>query len=82
MSGVVPTTRPQWKEVLDELPATPEKIPAFFFAHGRAFAIASEVYFGEDYSFVCISRRANVALAQGTTLQLQSIGPGVGQVRA
>ncbi len=42
MCDVVPTTRPQWKNALDELPGTPKKIPAFFFAHGRTFFITSE----------------------------------------
>ena len=29
-----PKTRPEWRKVLEELTATPEKIPAFFFGHG------------------------------------------------
>lgn len=29
-----PTTQPQWRAALEELPATPNNIPAFFFAHG------------------------------------------------
>jgi aromatic ring-opening dioxygenase catalytic subunit (LigB family) len=41
MCDVVPTTRPQWKKALAELPATPEKIPTFFFAHGRTFSVIS-----------------------------------------
>lgn len=30
----IPKTRDQWRAALNELPATPDKIPAFFFAHG------------------------------------------------
>lgn len=45
MCDDVPMTRPQWKQALDDLPATPEKIPAFFFAHGRTFFITSEHWF-------------------------------------
>ncbi|KAI5124329.1 hypothetical protein M0805_008936 [Coniferiporia weirii] len=37
-ADAVPTTAPkadsEWKAALDALPATPEKIPAFFFGHG------------------------------------------------
>ena len=33
----IPKTREQWRKVLADLPATPEKIPAFFFAHGQPF---------------------------------------------
>lgn len=44
MCDVVPTTRPQWNNALDELPATPEKIPAFFFAHGRTFSTFLNIY--------------------------------------
>jgi aromatic ring-opening dioxygenase catalytic subunit (LigB family) len=29
-----PKTRDQWQEALEALPATPEKIPVFFFGHG------------------------------------------------
>jgi len=39
MRDFVLATLPQWGKVLDELPATPEKIPALFFAHGRTFSI-------------------------------------------
>ena len=66
MCDVIPTTRPQWMKALDELPATPEKIPAFFFAHGRT----SSLFLGichKCYLFVCISHRTIVDLAQGTT---------------
>ncbi|KIM32151.1 hypothetical protein M408DRAFT_326809 [Serendipita vermifera MAFF 305830] len=35
MCDVLPTTRPQWKKALSDLPSTPERIPAFFFAHGQ-----------------------------------------------
>lgn len=34
MCEALPTTRPQWLQALRDLPATPNKIPAFFFAHG------------------------------------------------
>ncbi|GJE86954.1 extradiol aromatic ring-opening dioxygenase [Phanerochaete sordida] len=30
----LPKTREQWRKALDELPNTPERIPAFFFGHG------------------------------------------------
>lgn len=30
----VPTTPKEWNAALNSLPATPEKIPAFFFGHG------------------------------------------------
>ena len=30
----VPKTEDEWKAALNDLPATPEKIPAFFFGHG------------------------------------------------
>lgn len=30
----LPKTREQWKKALDELPDSPERIPAFFFGHG------------------------------------------------
>ncbi|KAI0637115.1 Extradiol ring-cleavage dioxygenase class III enzyme subunit B [Trametes polyzona] len=33
-STLLPKTQPQWRKALDELPATPDKIPAFFFGHG------------------------------------------------
>lgn len=29
-----PTTQSEWRKALDELPSTPENIPAFFFGHG------------------------------------------------
>ena len=81
MCDVVPTTRPQWKKALDELPATPEKIPAFFFAHGRTFPLLLSICF-ECHLFLCISHRTDVDLAQGTTPQLQCNGSLVGQVWA
>ncbi len=30
----LPRTQAEWKKALDELPSTPDKIPAFFFGHG------------------------------------------------
>ena len=30
----LPLTREQWTRALDALPATPDRIPAFFFGHG------------------------------------------------
>ncbi|KAH9854082.1 Extradiol ring-cleavage dioxygenase class III enzyme subunit B [Lenzites betulinus] len=33
-SPVFPKTQAEWRKALDELPNTPEKIPAFFFGHG------------------------------------------------
>ena len=50
MADVAPTTRPQWNKALDELPTTPEKIPAFFFAHGRAFPILLGTCYQRTYS--------------------------------
>ena len=32
-----PKTLEEWRRALASLPATPEKIPAFFFAHGHPF---------------------------------------------
>ena len=29
-----PATRTEWRKALDDLPSTPDNIPAFFFAHG------------------------------------------------
>ena len=34
---VLPKTPEQWRNALADLPATPDKIPAFFFAHGQPF---------------------------------------------
>ncbi|THV07863.1 Extradiol aromatic ring-opening dioxygenase [Dendrothele bispora CBS 962.96] len=34
VNSSVPTTQEAWREALASLPATPENIPAFFFAHG------------------------------------------------
>ncbi|KAH9946241.1 Extradiol aromatic ring-opening dioxygenase [Epithele typhae] len=39
---VFPKTRDEWREALDKLPATPGKIPAFFFAHGSPILISDE----------------------------------------
>ncbi|KAI0831151.1 Extradiol ring-cleavage dioxygenase class III enzyme subunit B [Trametes gibbosa] len=33
-SSVFPKTQTDWEKAIEELPATPEKIPAFFFGHG------------------------------------------------
>ena len=33
MTVTAPKTREEWLRALDELPSSPEKIPAFFFAH-------------------------------------------------
>ena len=33
MTVTSPKTRDEWLKALDDLPSTPEKIPAFFFAH-------------------------------------------------
>ncbi len=33
-STTIPKTRDQWRAALDDLPSTPDKIPAFFFGHG------------------------------------------------
>ncbi|KAJ7184219.1 Extradiol aromatic ring-opening dioxygenase [Mycena filopes] len=40
-----------WKEALNDLPATPDKIPAFFFGHGSPLLVSSEAAsarFGPD----------------------------------
>lgn len=36
-SPKMPKTPNEWRQALASLPATPEKIPAFFFAHGQPF---------------------------------------------
>lgn len=33
MSVTAPKTREEWLQALDDLPSSPQKIPAFFFAH-------------------------------------------------
>ncbi|KAI0781087.1 Extradiol ring-cleavage dioxygenase, class III enzyme, subunit B, partial [Trametes elegans] len=33
-STTLPKTQTEWRKALDELPETPDKIPAFFFGHG------------------------------------------------
>jgi len=33
MTVTAPKTRDEWLKALDDLPSSPEKIPAFFFAH-------------------------------------------------
>lgn len=33
-SSALPKTQAEWRKALDELPSTPENIPAFFFGHG------------------------------------------------
>jgi len=33
MTATAPKTRDEWLKALDDLPSSPEKIPAFFFAH-------------------------------------------------
>jgi aromatic ring-opening dioxygenase catalytic subunit (LigB family) len=37
--GAVPVTRTEWLKALDELPSTPNNIPAFFFAHGSPMLV-------------------------------------------
>lgn len=39
MCEVLPTTRPQWQQALDSLPASSSTIPAFFFAHGQPMLV-------------------------------------------
>ncbi|KAG8833663.1 hypothetical protein FRC17_010267 [Serendipita sp. 399] len=39
MCDVLPTTRPQWQKAINELPSSPAKIPAFFFAHGSPMLV-------------------------------------------
>lgn len=34
MASALPKNQADWLKALDELPSTPERIPAFFFAHG------------------------------------------------
>ncbi|TBU65994.1 Extradiol ring-cleavage dioxygenase class III enzyme subunit B [Dichomitus squalens] len=46
----LPRTQEDWKKALDELPSTPDKIPAFFFGHGSpmlAFDVADAGTMGE-----------------------------------
>lgn len=31
--------REEWRKAIDELPSTPDNIPAFFLAHGRKCAL-------------------------------------------
>ena len=38
----LPKTQAQWKNALDDLPANPEKVPAFFFGHGSPMLAFSE----------------------------------------
>ncbi len=33
-SSTVPTSQSEWRAAIEALPSTPDKIPAFFFAHG------------------------------------------------
>ena len=33
-AAALPRTQAEWRKALEELPSTPEKIPAFFFSHG------------------------------------------------
>jgi aromatic ring-opening dioxygenase catalytic subunit (LigB family) len=37
-----PTTADKWQEALEALPATPDNIPAFFFAHGSPMLAFAE----------------------------------------
>ena len=37
MSSNIAAQRSQWRQTLEELPSTPNNIPAFFLAHGRQF---------------------------------------------
>ncbi|KAG8840305.1 hypothetical protein FRB91_006321 [Serendipita sp. 411] len=39
MCDVLPTTRPQWQKAINDLPSSPAKIPAFFFAHGQPMLV-------------------------------------------
>ncbi|KAJ7646974.1 Extradiol aromatic ring-opening dioxygenase [Roridomyces roridus] len=38
----LPTMQKEWRKVLDELPDTPEKIPAFFFGHGSPMTMTPD----------------------------------------
>lgn len=40
-SAVFPKNPAEWRKALEELPSTPEKIPAFFFGHGSPALIHS-----------------------------------------
>jgi aromatic ring-opening dioxygenase catalytic subunit (LigB family) len=42
ISESLPKTREKWLETLEALPATPNSIPAFFFAHGSPMLAFSE----------------------------------------
>ncbi|KAI8998779.1 Extradiol ring-cleavage dioxygenase class III enzyme subunit B [Trametes punicea] len=41
-SVVLPKTQSEWRKALEELPSTPEEIPAFFFGHGSPMLAFSE----------------------------------------
>ena len=41
-SVALPKTQAEWKKALDELPSTPDKIPAFFFGHGSPMLAQDE----------------------------------------
>ncbi|KAJ7649932.1 Extradiol ring-cleavage dioxygenase, class III enzyme, subunit B [Roridomyces roridus] len=38
----LPTMQKEWRKVLDELPDTPERIPAFFFGHGAPMTMGPD----------------------------------------
>jgi hypothetical protein len=58
---VLPTTRPQWQKALDDLPASSDSIPAFFFAHGRESELVLQWY--KSATNAHLTTRANASLA-------------------
>jgi hypothetical protein len=39
MAVSVPKSQPEWRKSLEDLPETPQDIPAFFFAHGSPMLV-------------------------------------------
>lgn len=51
-TAALPKTRSEWRKALDELPPTPDNIPAFFFGHGSPMLVGSNgplAQFLEDF---------------------------------
>jgi aromatic ring-opening dioxygenase catalytic subunit (LigB family) len=57
-----PKTREKWQEALDALPAMPDKIPAFFFAHGSPMLAFSDSTSRSDDVFAAMGPKGNLAL--------------------
>lgn len=57
-----PKTQKQWREALEALPATPDKIPAFFFAHGSPMlAFPQELSTSSNELLATMGPRSNLA---------------------